>query len=75
MCPVLNACTSQSFAARKVLSNQQFHPNPSSVTDGFDIWWQKTFAQHMAVVAEMSALVLAHRRNGSAGRTRPEQAH
>ena len=38
MCPVLAACTSRSFAARKALSNQQLM-DPSR-TVGFDIWWQ-----------------------------------
>jgi len=44
--------------------------SPSTLTpasDGFDTWWQKTFAVHTAVVAQASALVRAHRRFRTAG--------
>jgi hypothetical protein len=35
--------------------------NPSLATDGFNIWWQKTAAQNMAIVMEASDLMRAHR--------------
>ena len=65
----IDARISQTFAARKKRDEQQFHPDSKLAPDGFDIWWQKTFAQHTAVFAEASALVRAHRGIGSASLT------
>lgn len=75
MYPGFNAQPSQRFAVRKPLSSQQFHSNQGPATDGFDIWWQKTFAQHVAVVAEASALMRAHQRIASTSQARVGNTH
>ena len=74
MYPELNAQSSKPFGARKK-PNEHTIPNPRFAADGFNIWWQKTVAQNMAMVTEASDLMRVHRRIGSAGRVRPEQAH
>ncbi len=58
------------FTARNKPSDKQFHPDLKVAADGFDVWWNKTFAQHAAVVAQASALMRAHRRVSSHGETR-----
>ena len=55
------------FATRKDPSGRQLHPVLNLAADGFDIWWNKTFAQHTAVVAQASALMRAHQRVSSVG--------
>jgi hypothetical protein len=62
MYPGFNAQSSKPFATRRTLNHQQVHSIQGSATDGFDIWWQKTFAQHTAMAAELSALMRADRR-------------
>jgi len=75
MYPGFNAQSSQPFAVRKKLNEQHMIPNPSLADDGFNIWWQKTAAQHKAMTAEASALVRAHRRVRSANYARGPLAH
>jgi hypothetical protein len=41
------------------------HPAQIAANDCFNIWWQKTAAQHTAVVAQASALIRVHRRVNS----------
>jgi len=48
--------------------------NLNLAADGFNIWWNKTVAQHTAVVAQASALVRAYRHVSSDGETRIGQA-
>jgi len=36
----------------KSQNDQHTFPNPSLAADGFNIWWQKTIAQNMAMVTE-----------------------
>ena len=64
----------QLFTSRKGLNDRQLHPNLNPATDGLNIWWQKTFAQHSAVVARASALMRAHRRVSAASESRLSQA-
>jgi hypothetical protein len=63
------------LAARKAPADKHIHSNLSLTADGFDNWWQKTFAQHTAMAAEASALLRAHRRVNSADQARTQQAH
>jgi hypothetical protein len=63
------------FTVRKKLNDRQSHLNLNPGADGFDIWWQKTFAQHTAVLEQASALMRAHRRVGVASESRLSQAH
>jgi hypothetical protein len=62
-------------AARDKVIEQQFYPNMNLASDGFEIWWHKTFAQHTAMVAQASALMRAHRRVSAANESRASQAH
>jgi hypothetical protein len=75
MNPGFNGQGSQPFPLRKKLDNQHIIPNPSPAADGFNIWWQKTVAQNMAMVAEASDLMRAHRLVSSAQEPRARQAH
>ena len=75
MYPEFKAQTSPTFAVRKRLNDQHNIPNPSLATDGFNIWWQKTIAQNMAMVTEASDLMRAHRLVSSAHQPRARQAH
>ena len=69
------AQNSPTFTVRKRLNGQHNIPNPSLATDGFNIWWQKTAAQSMAMVSEASDLMRAHRFVSSARQPRSRQAH
>ncbi len=70
-----NAHSSEPSAARKKRKNLDVLPNPSLAADGFNIWWQKTAAQNMAMVSEASDLMRAHRLVSSANQPRAGQAH
>ncbi len=70
-----NAQSSESFTARKKTIHRHVLPNPSLAADGFNIWWQKTAAQSMAMVSEASDLMRAHRLVSSARQPRSRQAH
>jgi hypothetical protein len=43
-------------------NGQQFHPKLTLSTDGFETWWNKTYAQHTAAIAQADQLVRAIRR-------------
>jgi len=75
MYPAFNAQSSQPFAVPKKLNDEHINPSPSRAVDGFNIWWQKTIAQNMAMVAEASDLMRAHSLVRSAHRPRHWQAH
>jgi hypothetical protein len=75
MYPEFKAQTSPTFAVCKERNDQHNIPNPSFATDGFNIWWQKTIAQNMAMVTEASDLMRAHRLVSSAHQPRARQAH
>jgi hypothetical protein len=75
MYPEFKAQTSPTFAVRKERNDQHNIPNPSFATDGFNIWWQKTIAQNMAMVTEASDLMRTHRLVSSAHQPRARQAH
>ena len=75
MYPEFKAQTSPTFAVREERNDQHNIPNPSFATDGFNIWWQKTIAQNMAMVTEASDLMRAHRLVSSAHQPRARQAH
>jgi hypothetical protein len=70
-----NAQSSEPFTARKKTIDRHVLPNPSLAVDGFNIWWQKTAAQSMAMVSEASDLMRAHRLVSSARQPRSRQAH
>jgi hypothetical protein len=63
----LNARSNNPFAVRKLQDEARAIPTPTLPTSGFNIWWQKTFAQHTAMAAEAYALMRADRRVSSAG--------
>jgi hypothetical protein len=69
------AQSTQTFAVRKKPNDQHTFPNPSLAADGFNIWWQKTIAQNMAMVTEASDLMRAHRLVSSAHQPSARQAH
>ena len=75
MHPEFNAQTSDPFAARKKTNDHHVSPNSRHAADGFNIWWQKTAAQSMAMVSEASDLMRAHRFVSSARQPRSRQAH
>ncbi|MGO9432770.1 MAG: hypothetical protein ACLP00_00570 [Terracidiphilus sp.] len=50
-------------------------PNPAVASSGFNIWWQKTAAQNMAMVTEASDLMRAHRLVNAARQPSARRAH
>ena len=68
------AQSTQTFAVRKKPNDQHTFPNPSLAADGFNIWWQKTIAQNMAMVTEASELMRVHRLVSSAHQHRARQS-
>jgi hypothetical protein len=75
MHPDFNVRNSEPSAARSKRKELDILPNPSPAADGFNIWWQKTGAQSMAMVSEASDLMRAHRLVSSARQPRARQAH
>ena len=75
MYPGFNVQSSPPFAVGRKLDNQHIIPNPSLGVDGFNIWWQKIFAQHTAIAAEASALMRAHSRVCPASQARDGHTH
>ena len=75
MHPEFNSQGSEPFELRKELDDQHMIPNPTLASSGFNIWWQKTIAQNMAMVTEASDLMRAHRLVSSAHQPRARQAH
>jgi hypothetical protein len=75
MYPDFNVRSSEPSAARSKRKELDILPNPSLAADGFNIWWQKTAAQSMAMVSEASDLMRAHRLVSSARQPRARQAH
>jgi hypothetical protein len=67
--------SSEPSAARSKRKGLDMLPSPSLAADGFNIWWQKTAAQSMAMVSEASDLMRAHRLVSSARQPRSRQAH
>jgi hypothetical protein len=57
------------------LNDRQSHTNLNSATDVFDAWWQKTFAQHTALVAQSSSLMRIYRRVGVASESHANHVH
>jgi hypothetical protein len=74
MYPGLTVEGSQPSAAQKKLDDQNMIANPRIANDGFNIWWQKTIAQNMAMVAETSDLMHAHGLVSSAHKPRTRRA-
>ena len=70
-----NAQSSEPFTARKKTIDRHVLPNPSLAVDGFNIWWQKTATQNMAMVLEASDLMRAHRLVSSARQPHARQTH
>lgn len=75
MYPDFNVQSSEPSAARSRRKDLDMLPKPSLAADGFNIWWQKTAAQSMAMVSEASDLMRAHRLGSSARQPRSRQAH
>jgi len=75
MYPGFDIQSRQPFARGKKLENQHMIPASSLTIDGFNTWWQKTFALHTAMTAEASALMRTHRRDSAASRARAGQTH
>jgi hypothetical protein len=75
MYPDFNVGSSEPSAARSKRNELDILPNPCLAADGFNIWWQKTAAQSMAMVSEASDLMRAHRLVSSARQPRARQAH
>jgi hypothetical protein len=69
-----NAQSSKPFASRKKLNAQHTIPNLGLAADGFNIWWQKTAAQNVAMVTEASDLMRAHSLVSTARHPRTRQA-
>jgi hypothetical protein len=63
------------FAPRKRVSEKHLPSNLDLSADGFDTWWNRTFAQHTAVIAQASALMHAHQRVTDSTDTRVGQSH
>ena len=70
-----NAQSSEPFEPRKKTIDRHILPNPAVASSGFNIWWQKTAAQNMAMVTEASDLMRAHRLVNAARQPRARQAH
>jgi hypothetical protein len=75
MYPDFNVQNSEPSAARSRRKDLDMLLKPSLAADGFNIWWQKTAAQSMAMVSEASDLMRAHRLVSSARQPRSRQAH
>jgi hypothetical protein len=75
MCPDFNAQSSEPSAVRSKRKELDMVPNQSLAVDGFNIWWQKTAAQSMAMVSEASDLMRAHRLVSSVRQPSSRQAH
>jgi len=75
MYPSFDAKSTQSFASRSKRDGQHMIALPSLAANGFDIWWQKTFAQHNAMTVEANSLVRAHRLAISPNHARGSVAH
>jgi hypothetical protein len=73
MYPDFYAQSSEPSVVRKKRKDPDMIPNPSLAADGFNIWWQKTAAQNMAMVSEASELMRAHRLVSSAREPRARQ--
>jgi hypothetical protein len=58
------SCFNQSngtlLTTRKSPCGKQIRSNAALSADGFDTWWNKTYARHTAVVAQASALMRAY---------------
>jgi hypothetical protein len=74
MSPEFKAQSCEPLAVRKNLNEHRMISNPSVAADGFNIWWQKTAALNMAMVAEAYELIRAHRLVRSARQPRARQA-
>jgi hypothetical protein len=71
----LNPQRGQLLTGRQRLNDRQSHPNLNPASDGFESWWQRTFAQHTAVAAQASALMRAHRQFSAASQSSVGHAH
>jgi hypothetical protein len=63
------------FAGRKRPSDKQLPSNLDLSADGFNTWWNRTFARHIDVIAQASALVRAHQSHNISADTRGGQSH
>jgi len=62
-------------AMRKRSCDNQPRSSLDHSAEGFDIWWNRTFARHAAVVAQASALKRAYQRASSSDKAGNAQAH
>jgi len=75
MHPKANTESAVPFAVRETIDGHHATPNPNLAADGFNIWWQKTAAQNVAMLAEASDLIRAHRQINSGRWPAAGQAH
>jgi hypothetical protein len=75
MSPQFDAQSFEPFALQTKPNHQHMNPNSSLASNGFNIWWQKTAANNMAMVAEASDLMRAHRLGNCTRQPRAGQAH
>jgi hypothetical protein len=61
MYPEFNAQSAEPFALRNKINNHHEIPNPNLAAGGFNIWWQKTAAQNMAMATEVCDLMRERR--------------
>jgi hypothetical protein len=63
------------IATRRRPIDKQYVSDLDLSTDGFNIWWNKTFARHTKVVADAWALMRTHQRVGASAGLRSGQSH
>jgi len=61
----VNTIVGGRIASNNKPNYHRIDPAHDVATDGFIIWWNKTLAQHAAMVAQASALIRVHRRVNS----------
>jgi hypothetical protein len=61
MYPEFTAQCPEPFEVRDKINDHHVIPNPNPAQGGFNIWWEKTAAQNMAMVTEASDLIRNHR--------------
>ena len=71
----VNSTIGGRIAPTNTPNSTKIRPVHDAANDGFNIWWQKTAAQHTAVVAQASALIRAHRRFNSVDEACIGQTH
>jgi hypothetical protein len=61
----VNSTIGGRIAPTSTPSSTKIYPAHDAAKDSFNIWWQKTAAQHMVSVEQASVLIRVHRRFNS----------